>query len=142
MNLQLEPSMDLGLQHTLEGGLALLRGEDLEEGRRGEILSRLIEMFSEASSGSQAIQAHNLVFAVEQGPAFERFTMLFRHLESSIGTEWPPRLAEAVTVLNQMSHGGLPEEADREKVSEVLQRLLISLRRERALLPLVSPREI
>ncbi len=140
MGPQLAPSRDLGLQHALENGLALLRHEPLDEARRMQVLDSLIDIFSEANRGSQALLAHNLLFAVEERPAFERFSLFFRYLNDSFGAELPNRLSEGVSVLTELRNGQIGDEAQRTRAEELIDNLLKALQRESALSPLDPPR--
>lgn len=141
MSFQLASSKDLGLQHVLENGLALIRDEPIDEERRTQVLESLIKIFSEANRGSQVIQAQNLLFAASDRPAFERFTLFFRYLKDPFGNDLPARLLEAAIVLTKLRDGCLDDEDQRARVGELIESLLAAMEREIALLSLVSPRE-
>ena len=87
MNFQLAPSEDIGLQHALENGLALIRRTPFDTARRVQVLNNLVEIFSEAAEGSKVLQPQNFLFAVEQRPAFERFSLFYRYLGKQFGDE-------------------------------------------------------
>jgi len=140
MTPQLAPSRDLGLELVLENGLAVIRQDPIDESRRRQILDRLIEIFSEADRGSQALKARNLLFAAEERPAFERFTLFFRYLKDSYGDDLPRRLSEAVGALTELRDGNLRDNAKRASAGELIEGLLAALQREIALSPLAPPR--
>lgn len=141
MGVQLASSKDLGLKHVLENGLALIRDEPFDDGRRTQVLESLIKIFSEADRGSQVIQERNLLFAASDRPAFERFTMFFRYLKDSFGADLPARLSEAPIVLTALRDGCLDDEIQRARVGELIESILAAMEREIALMPLASPRE-
>ena len=105
-----------------------------------QVLDSLIEIFSEANRGSEALLAHNLLFAVEERPAFERFSLFFRYLNDSFGAELPNRLSEGVSVLTELRNGQIGDEAQRTRAEELIDNLLQALQRESALSPLDPPR--
>jgi hypothetical protein len=141
MSVQLAPSEDLGLQHVLENGLAVIEKKPIEgeASRRTQILDSLIEIFSEADLGSQALDAKNLMFAVEQGPAFDRFSLFFHYLQDVFGDELCARLKEATAALTEIRNAMLHDEDRRRRTADFIQSLLAALHRESARLPLVSP---
>ena len=141
MTMQLASSKDLGLQHVLENGLALMRHQPLDdEARRIQVLDNLIQIFSEADRGSQALRSQNLLFAVEQRPEFERFALFFHYLEDTFGADLPSRLTEAAAVLIELRNGPVDDETKRGRAAELIESLLTALRQERALSPLNPPR--
>lgn len=140
MSVQLAPSKDLGLQHVLENGLALIRQKPFVEARRNQVLDCLIEIFNEADRGSQALQAQNLLFAVKERPAFERFTLFFRYLQDTFGPHLPSRLSEAASVLTELRNGHVNDDKRRARAAELIESLLAAMQRENDLLPLVPPR--
>ena len=143
MSVQLAPSEDLGLQHVLENGLAVIEQKPIIEVTRGtQILHSLIEIFSEADRGSQALGAKNLMFAVEQGPAFERFSLFFHYLQDVFGEELAARLSEATTALKEIRKENPPDEVQRLRTAELIQSFLSALHRENARSPLISPNTI
>jgi hypothetical protein len=140
MNLQLTPAEDLSLQHVLENGLAVLRSQDLEAGRRARTLESLSRIFREAESGSQALHAQNLLFGVEQRPALERFTLFFRYLDRHFGESLSDRLQEASDVFAKLQNDGIPDNTSRGRTQELIERLLSAFDEERSLSPLEPPR--
>ena len=142
MTLQLPPSKDLGLRHVLEGGLAVIRNEQLDDGRRRVILDRLIDILSEAERGSQAVQARNLLFATEQRSAFERFSLFFRYLNAPFGTTLPNRLSDARDVFGELRDRGASDNVRLQRAGELIEALLGAIKRDAALMRLEAPRRI
>ena len=131
----------MGLRHVLESGLALIRDEPIEPNRRATILNRLIEIFSEAERGSQAVQAQNLLFATEQRPDFERFSVFFHYLDAPFGATLPTRLRETEQALGDLRDRGIRDQARLQQAGEVIEKLLSALKRDAALTPLEPLRD-
>jgi hypothetical protein len=140
MSFQLTPVEDLSLHHVLENGLALLRHQKLPARRRSEVLDSLARIFSEAGSGSRAVHAQNLLAAIEQRPALDRFTLFFRYLHSELGETLPQRVEEAATVLDKLRSKRTPTAASVDRTRELIERLLVAIGEERSLTPLEPPR--
>ncbi len=141
MTARLNPTSDLGLQHVLENGLLILQGGSLPAVRREQILERLVQIFSEADRGAETLRSQKLMFAVQHQPAFERFSIFFRYLKDS-ESDVPKSLSEATEVLRQLQYGNVKNETQKSNLVKVIEKLLGGLRRERALTPLVSPKNI
>lgn len=139
--MQSMSSPDLGLQSALEDGLALIRRQPLDDDRRVQVLDNLIEIFNEADRGSQALNVRDLLFAADDRPAFERFTLFFRYLSNAFGADVPTRLTEAAAVLTELRGGNAQDETQRTRVEELIEALLASMEREFSLFPLTPPRE-
>jgi hypothetical protein len=142
MTFQLSPSRDVGLRQTLEGGLAIIRNQGaIDEARRNITLDRLLELFDEAASGSQAIESQNLLFATEQRPAFERFSVLFRYLHAAFGETVSAQLSETKDTLAALRTCSPTEKSNLEKAATVIEKFLSALQRGAAVAPLEPPRE-
>lgn len=140
MRFELDPAQDLGLQHALQNGVAVLRGADFEPDRRAQILDGLIEIVSDAGRGSDAMNEQSLTFALNDRPAVERFSLFLRYLGDSpedIGA----KLAGAKHVLESLEAGQEVDPDERTSTENLLGSLLSALERERALTPLTAPRE-
>lgn len=133
---------DLALKHILESGLQVIQGEPIEEAHRTSVLRALVQIFTDASRGSDAVHARNMLVAVEEPPAFERFALFFRYLNRSFGADLPARLAEAVGVLTAIEqHANQGAEA-KLRVAELIQGMLSAISRESRLTKLNSPKEV
>jgi len=139
MNFQLAPTEDIGLQHVLENGLALIRGQSFESARRRQVLTNLIEIFTEAAEGSRALQPRNLIFAVEQRSAFVRFSVFYRYLSKRFGDEVPNRIRDTLEVLTAIRNGSGDNDLRRASAEALIKNLLDSLGTEKALTPLIAP---
>lgn len=136
------PITDLALQHILQSGLAVVRGEPLEESRRSKVLQALVQIFTDADRGSQALGAQNLLLAVEEPPAFERFVLLFRYLNQSFGQDLPARLSEVASVLTDIERNAPLSAQAKTRAAELLEGVLAAIARESALRQLTPPREV
>lgn len=139
MRFEMEPSQDLGLRHVLRNGISVLHGIEPPQGR-GRVLHGLLEIVSDADRGADVLNAQNLTFALDNKPAFERFSLFVRYLSDTF-TDLPARLADAKTILTRVEAG---EEVDLEhvqQVNELLTKLLEALERERSLTPLPTMRD-
>lgn len=136
------PITDLALQHILQSGLAVVRGEPVEESRRSKVLQALVQIFTDADRGSQALGAQNLLLAVEEPPAFERFVLLFRYLNQSFGQDLPARLSEAASVLTDIEKNAPLSAQAKTRAAELLEGVLAAIAREGALRQLAPPREV
>jgi hypothetical protein len=140
MSLQLAPAEDLSLHHVLENGLAVLRSEDIAPRRRSRVLESLTRIFAEAGTVSQALHAQNLLFAIEQRPALDRFTLFFRYLHRDFGDNLVDRIQEASQVLDELKNREVPETDSLARTQDLIERLLSALNEERSLSPLEPPR--
>lgn len=139
MRFEVEPSQDLGLRHVLRNGISVLQGSEPPQGR-GRVLNGLLEIVSDAERGADALHAQNLTFALDNKPAFERFSLFVRYLSDTIA-DLPTRLAEARETLRRIEAGENVELEHVQHVSDLLSRLLNALERERALAPLPTMRD-
>lgn len=139
MRFELEPSQDLGLRHVLRNGISVLQGGEPPQGR-GRVLNGLLEIVSDAERGADALQAQNLTFALDNKPAFERFSLFVRYLNDTLA-DLPTRLAEAKETLKRVEAGENVELDHIQHVSDLLTKLLDALERERALAPLPTMRD-
>jgi hypothetical protein len=139
MRFELDPAQDLGLQHVLKNGVAVLQGANFDPDRQTQILDGLLEIVSDADRGSVAMNEQSLTFAMNDRPAVERFSLFLRYLGDveDIGA----KLAGAKLVLEGLEAGQDVEEGERSSTADLLGRLLHALERERALTPLTAPRE-
>ena len=140
MTLHLPPSKDLGLRHVMEAGLAVIRNEQIDEVRRAEILDRLIEIFSEAERGSQAVESENLLFATEQRSDFERFSLFFSYLDMQFGANLATRLAETKEALGELRNHDARDEARLQQAGDLIENLIAAIKRDATLAPLEPPR--
>lgn len=141
-NMYASPTSDLAFKHILESGLRVVRHESIENTRRSNVLRALVQIFTEASRGSQAVNARNMLVAVEEPPAFERFALFFRYLDRTIGADLPARLTEATEVLSAIEQEGkLNADAER-RAADLIQNMLTAISRESRLCQLSSPKEV
>lgn len=136
------PSQDLALRHALEAGLSLIADKPLSHSGHTETLRTLIDLLTDAKHGAAALSGHGMLFASERSSEFERFNLFYIYLQGTFGNELPTRIGEAATVLGSLERREEPNEGMRQRAFEFVQRLLSELDRERALQPLVQPREI
>jgi hypothetical protein len=141
MTLQIEPSMDIGLRHVLETGLSVVRPEQAVE-VDDKVLGNLIEIFSEAGRGSEALQQRDSLIGVDERPAFERFALFFRYLKGAVGDDLTNRLSETASVFTGVKNREPVDSERRQRAAELIERLLTAMRREAALARLVAPRSI
>lgn len=139
MSMHLAPSQDLGLQHVLENGLAIAKDQPISRSKE-QVLGRLIEIFSEADSGWNALRSSRHGLTSAQRPALDRFSVFYRYLSEDCGADVPNKLIEAKSALQALSSGSLSDAAERQALISLLQALLRGLARERALKKLVSPK--
>ena len=136
------PTSDLALRHILESGLKVVRDEPVDESRRTNVLRALVQIFTEASRGSEAVNSRNMLIAVEEPPAFERFALFFRYLNRTFGADLPARLAEATGVLTAIEQKAQLNAAAKGRVAELIQNMLAAINRESRLSQLNSPKEV
>lgn len=136
------PVADIALQHILQSGLAIVRGEAVDAGRRTKVLHALVQIFTDANKGCQALSTQNFLTTAQEPPAFERFVQFFRYLNRSVGQDLPARLSEASTVLTAIEQQSQSSEDAKVRVAELMQGLLSAMARETALSPLVPPKEV
>lgn len=141
MRFEMEPSQDLGLQHMLQNGVAVLRGSDLGANRRQQVLDGVLEVVTDADRGCEALQEQSLAFARSDRPALERFSLFLSYLGDTVG-DLSERLAEAKGVIEGLEANAHVSQAQRDSVADLLESLVQALKRERALMPLPGPREI
>lgn len=141
MSLHITPSMDIGLQHVLENGLSLIEQQPVPGAQRQQVLNSLVTIFSEAKLGSQALVVQNLLLAVKEGPAVERFSLFFRYLKESFGDELPERLSEAEKVFADIRDGREFDDAQKARAADLIRHLLTALHRESVSVPLTAPRQ-
>lgn len=141
MSFRQQSSMDIGLRHVLEAGLHFVRKDEPAEENR-DVLKSLVEILSEAGRGSQVIQRRELLVGIEDRPAFERFSVFFKYLKDSLEGDLPSRLNEAVSVFDNVRHGRRVEVAERQRAAELVEKLLLAMRRDAALTRLVSPKTV
>ncbi|MCB2083168.1 MAG: hypothetical protein KDD90_03835, partial [Sphingomonadaceae bacterium] len=130
MRFGLEPSYDVGLRHALKNGVAILSGEDFDAGRREQVLGGLLELVSQADRGTEALQGNNFTFAMDEGVAFERLSLFLRYLSDTV-ENLGERISQAKGVLQGVGAGANVEQAQKELVVDLLNRLLDALERER-----------
>jgi hypothetical protein len=140
MSTALPASSDLGLQHVLQNGIKLIRKESFDPERRDSVLESLINIFSEADRGSAALTSHNLMFAVDEPPAFERFALFFEYLKDTLD-DVPSHVTQAKNVLQSLRRGQTLDSSQAAELEGLLTQLLEALRRERARAPLIAPKE-
>lgn len=140
MRFGMEPSRDLGLQHALRNGIALLDGRETGQDR-GRVLGGLLEIVGDADRGSGALQEQSLTFALNERSAFERYSLFVRYLSGSIA-DLPQRLAEARRVLQRVGEHETVDRAEIASVEELLGRLLAALEQDRNLAPLSTVRDV
>jgi len=140
MEFGLEPSRDLGLQHALRNGIALLDGRKPGQDRT-RVLGGLLEIVSDADRGSSALQERSLTFALNERSAFERYSLFVRYLSNSVA-DLPGRLAEARNVLQRIGQDEAVTEIEISSVEDLLSRLLAALERDRNLAPLATVRDV
>ncbi len=141
MRFEMEPSRDLGLQHMLQNGVAVLRGADLGAIRRQKVLDGVLEVVTDADRGCEAIQEQSLAFARSDRPALERFSLFLSYLGDTAGN-LSERLAEAKGVIQGLAANVDVPQDQRNSVADLLDSLVQALKRERAMTPLPGPREI
>ena len=141
MALQLEPSMDIGLRHALEAGLSVVGTQPATEVDT-RVLDSLVEIFSEAGRGSQAVEQRELLVGLNERPAFERFALFFRYLRDAVGDDLPRRLSETASVFSEVKNRETVDPERRKQAADLIEKLLIAMRREASLSRLVAPKSI
>lgn len=141
MALQLEPSMDIGLRHALEAGLSVVGTQPATEVDT-RVLDSLVEIFSEAGRGSQAVEQRELLVGLNERPAFERFALFFRYLRDAVGDDLPRRLSETASVFSEVKNREAVDPERRKQAADLIEKLLIAMRREASLSRLVAPKSI
>lgn len=131
--------MDIGLRHMLEAGLSAVGPQPSGEAD-SRILQGLVEIFSEAGRGSQAVQ--QLLVGVEERPAFERFTLFFKYLKDAVGDDLPTRLSETASVFDRVKNNETVDPERRQRAADLIQKLLAAMRREASLSRLAAPKSI
>lgn len=139
MALGNDAAMDIGLRFALEAGLSFVQPSADEVALDAGVLENLAEIFSEAGRGSEAVQRNQLLVEVGERPAFERFTLFFRYLKDAIGEELPARLSEAASVFEMIGKNEDVDVERRRRTAELIEKLLLSIRRETALSRPVAP---
>ena len=135
-----EASMDIGLRFALETGLSFMKPAVDGAAPDVNVLENLAEIFSEAERGSEAVERQQLLVEVGERPAFERFTVFFRYLKDAVGVdELPARLSEAASVFKKLGNNEVVDLERRQRAAELLEKLLLSMRRETALARPVAP---
>lgn len=133
---------DIALQHILQSGLDVVRGNAIEGTRRTKVLRALSQIFTDANKGCQALSTQSFLSTAQEPPAFERFVLFFRYLNRSVGQDLPSRLSEASRVLAAIEQQSQLDEAAKTRVAELIQDLLSAMARESALNPLVPAKEV
>lgn len=134
---------DLALKHLLQNGLTVVRGDAVDVPRREDVLRALVQLFSDANRGSQALSARRFLVATNEAPAFQRFVLFFKHLDREFGDELAQRLSEAASVIEAIQQGGQQVAVDaRQRTADLISALLNALSRESALKPLVPQRSV
>jgi len=141
MRFEMEPSQDLGLQHMLQNGVAALRGSDLGADRTQQVLGGVFEVVADADRGCVSLQHQSLSFARNNSPALERFSLFLSYLGDPQG-DLSAKLTEAKDVIERLRANNAVSANERNAVAELLENLLLALRRERAFAPLSAPSEI
>lgn len=141
MALQLEPSMDIGLRYVLEAGLSAVGAQPAAEVDT-KVLDNLVEIFSEAGRGSQAVEQRELLVGVDERPAFERFALFFRYLRDAVGDDLPTRLSETASVFSEVKNREAIDPERRKRAADLIEKLLIAMRREAVLSRLIAPKSI
>lgn len=139
LDMQIEPSFDLGLRHALQNGLLIARGVPLEEeeDRRTEILEDLSGILSEAKRGSKAVQDRHVVIRLSDRAALKQFSLFSRYLSGDLSE----RLSQAADAVTAFSKGDEPARPLKDELISLFSELLEALERERDLAPLERPRE-
>jgi hypothetical protein len=140
MRFGLEPSYDVGLRHALKNGVAILTGADFEANQREQVLCGLLELVSEADRGTEALQGNNFTFAMDEGAAFERLSLFLRYLSDSVAN-LGDRISQAKGVLQGVGVGVEVEQAQKDLVVDLLNRLIDALERERSYSSMTAPRD-
>lgn len=141
MRVERISSGDIGLRHLLENGLSIAQGGDVEGFEKDQVLDGLLKVFSEADRGSDAFGTHNLTSALNEKRALQRFSTFYHYLRHDFGEDVPARLGEARLAISRLRE----DEADvegRQRLVVVLQALLQSLYRDRALSRLRSYQKV
>lgn len=141
MALQLEPSMDIGLRYALEAGLSVVGTQPAAE-VDAKVLENLVDIFSEAGRGSQEVEQRELLVGVNERPAFDRFALFFRYLRDAVGDDLPKRLSETASVFSGVKNREAIDPDRRKRAADLIEKLLIAMRREASLSRLVAPKSI
>jgi hypothetical protein len=124
-----EPLGSVALRHVVEDAILLIRdNKELAPSRRKSVLSDLEILFDEAYKGSELSHGGSLFVAPTEKNAFEAFSLFNRHL--SEGAEnWDQRLSRSREAVKALQSGQVPQNADLETVTSLLEGLLASLRK-------------
>jgi hypothetical protein len=123
----------------LEAGLTVVGPQPAVEAD-SKVIESLVEIFSEAGRGSQAAQT--LLVGVEERPAFERFSFFFKYLKDAVGDDLPNRLSETAAVFNRVKNKETVDPEGRQRAADLIQKLLVAMRREASLSRLAAPKSI
>jgi hypothetical protein len=141
MALQMELSMDIGLRHALEAGLSVVKAQPAPD-VDPKVLDSLVEIFSEAGRGSQAVEQRELLVGVDERPAFERFALFFRYLKGARGDDLSTRLSDTASVFSRVKNREAVEPERRRQAADLIEMLLNAMRPEASLSRLVAPKSI
>lgn len=141
MSMQIAPYKDPGLWSVLENGVAVLKGEEMEDGHRALVLECLVSIFSEADRGASVVAGQNLLVMSGDTAAIEQFSLFFDYLAGPLGDDLPARLNEGHALLKGMAAGQVAAPELRVRTREMLEALLGQLQKAAQLEPLVPMRE-
>jgi hypothetical protein len=140
MNAQELQLADLGLQHVLENGLAVLRNDEVRSNSRSAALQRLSKILDEADRGSTLVSSSQFFLGKNEQPALESFSKVLRYLKDFAG-DIPSYLTEARRVVSELERGENPDHQALGNAESLLQALLKGLEEERHTRPLVTMQE-
>lgn len=129
---------ELSLQHVLEDGIALTKGQ-LSPLQRNSALEGIIEVFSEATQGATIVHNRALFIKAEDKAAFDTFSLIFNYLNQAYGEQLATQLENAKNVFEQLSIGQEVPQSSLSHSSELLQKFLDALRLQQRLTPPTAP---
>ena len=129
---------ELSLQHVLEDGLALTKGQ-LSELQRQQVLEGIIEVFSEATQGASIVHNRALFIKAEEKSAFNIFSLVFSYLNHIYGDDLASELEKTKQVFENLEQGQDISDQSLSASSVFIEKFLDALRLQHRLVPPQAP---
>jgi hypothetical protein len=129
---------ELSLQHVLEDGLALTKGQ-LSEPQRQPVLKGIIGVFSEATQGASIVHNRALFIKAEEKSAFNIFSLVFSYLNNVYGDDLASELEKTKQVFENLEQGQDIPAQSLSASSIFIEKFLDALRLQQRLVPPQAP---
>ena|SRR5713226_3536800 len=131
MTTEIGLANSVGFRHVIEDGLSIIRGGQIDAGRRAFVLQDLKQLVTDAKRGSNLVQTGVLFVSPSERSAYASYSLLDRYLSDKYADRWKEMLDAAEVSFEEFRRQDAHvTESARNAAETLLREMLSNLHRD------------